>query len=126
MSKENIDVTGRFSTGMTIYVYKDFASSTAAREFADKLVATNKGLETTQEVLKEWDRNTSGFTIHHLRIRAEYPNETGADRNKIVQYSTLPFRKTVYLIVFESPDALWEKTIEKYGLVLDYVIVFGD
>ncbi|MBI5298604.1 MAG: hypothetical protein HY869_24275 [Chloroflexi bacterium] len=35
VSKENIDVTGRFSTGMTIYVYKDFASSTAAREFAD-------------------------------------------------------------------------------------------
>lgn len=126
VSKENIDEVGRFSSGLTVFIFKDFENDDEAEQFGQDLLSKQTAMETTKEVLKTWDHKAGTFRIHHLRIRAEYPKETEENRKKIVHYMTLAANHSVYWAVFESPENLWEQTIEQYGLVLDYIIVFGD
>jgi len=126
VTKENIDEVGRFSTGLSVLIFKDFASNDEAEQFAQDLLVKHANLETTKEVLKAWDHESGISVIHHLRIRAEFPNETEVNKNKIIHYSASIANNSVYWAVFESPESLWEETINNYGLVLDYIVVFSN
>lgn len=126
VTKENIDEVGRFSTGLSVLIFKSFKSNEEAEQFAQKLLRQHANIETTKEILKAWDYETGSGTIHHLRIRAEYPYETEVNKNKVVHYSSLVANNSVYWSVFESPESLWEETVNNYGLVLDYIVVFGN
>jgi hypothetical protein len=126
VSKENIDETGRFSTGLSVFVFYGFNNKTETEEYARSLVAQQKNLETTKEIIKEWDYTTNTYTVHHLRIKAEYPYEDEINQNKIVQYSVMFTNDSVYWIVFESPASQWDQTIANYGILLDYVVFFFD
>lgn len=126
VTKENIDEVGRFSTGLSVLIFKEFKSNEEAEQFAQKLMRQHANIETTKEILQAWDYETGGGTIHHLRIRAEYPYETEVNKNKVVHYSSLVANNSVYWSVFESPERLWEETVNNYGLVLDYIVVFGN
>lgn len=126
VTRENIDEVGRFSTGLSVLIFKDFKSKDEAEEFAQKLLRQHANQETTKEILKAWDHQSDGGTIHHLRIRAEYPQETEVNKNKIVHYSALVANNSVYWSVFESPENIWEETLKKYGLILDYIVIFGN
>jgi hypothetical protein len=74
VTKENIDETGRFSTGLSVLIFKDFNSNDEAEQFAQKMLIQHANMETTKEILKAWDHGSGTSIIHHLRIRAEYPN----------------------------------------------------
>jgi len=126
VTKENIDEAGRFSTGLSILIFKDFASNNEASQFAQDLLAKQVNLETTKEILKAWDYKSGSAIIHHLRIRAEFPEETEVNRKKIIRYSTSIAHNSVYWLVFESPESLWEETVKNYGLVPHYVVLFGN
>jgi hypothetical protein len=125
VTKENIDEVGRFSTGLSVLIFKDFKNNDEAEQFAQKMLANHANLETTKEILKAWDYQSGSSTIHHLRIRAEYPYETEPNQNKIVHYSASIANNSLYWAVFESPESLWEETLKDYGIVLDYIVVFG-
>ena len=126
ISKENIDETGRFSTGQSVLIYKNLKGVTDLDRFAKDLLIDLMHAPTTKETLKAWDYKTDQYTVHHLRVRAEYPNESGPDKNKIVQYSTIPANNAVYLVVFESPEEIWEQTIQEFGIMLDYVVIISE
>jgi len=126
VTKENIDEVGRFSTGLSVLIFKDFKSNDEAEQFAQKMLRQHANLETTKEILKARDYESGASIIHHLRIRAEYPNETEVNKNKVVHYSALIANNSVYWAVFESPESLWEETVNDYGLVLDYIVVFSN
>lgn len=124
VTKENIDEVGRFSTGLSVLIFRDFQDNEEAEQFAQEMLVNHANLETTQEILKAWDYQSGSSTIHHLRIRAEYPYETEINKNKIVHFSASVANNSLYWAVFESPEGLWEETLEDYGIVLDYIVVF--
>lgn len=125
VTKENIDEVGRFSTGLSVLIFKDFKNNDEAGQYAQELLARHANLETTKEILKAWDYQSGSSTIYHLRIRAEYPYETDVNKNKIVHYSASVANNSVYWAIFESPENSWEETVNNYGIVLDYIVVFG-
>ena len=125
VTNENIDEVGRFSTGLSVFIFKDFKSNDEAEQFAQDLLVKHANLETTKEILKAWDNKSGSSIVHHLRVRAEYPNETEVNKNKTIHYSASIANNSVYWGVFESPESLWEETVNNYGIVLDYIVVFG-
>lgn len=124
VTKENIEETGRFSTGLSVFVFKDFKDAEESEQFAQKIIKKQAGLPTTKEILKTWDNQSGNFTFHHLRIRAEYPYETAENQKKIVHYTACTTNNSVYFIVFESPEAIWEDIANDYGIILDYVVIY--
>jgi len=126
VTKENIDEVGRFSTGLSILVFKGFGNNEEAEQYEQDLLAYQASVDTTKEILDAWDYQSGDYTFHHLRIRAEYPHETEVNRNKIVHYSSLVAFNSVYWMVFESPESIWEETLQDYGVVLDYIVILGD
>jgi hypothetical protein len=81
-----------------------------------------RDIHTPTKILKAWDYKTDQYTVHHLRIEAEYKNESGDNRNKIVQYSASLGRNQVILVITEAPANVWDEFMKKHSLVLDYVI----
>jgi hypothetical protein len=124
VTKENIEETGRFSTGLSVFVFKDFKDAEESEQFAQNIIKKQAGLPTTKEILKVWDTQSGNFTIHHLQIRAEYPYETAVNQKKIVYYSTVATDNSVYFVVFESPEAISEEIANDYGIILDYVVIY--
>lgn len=125
VTRENIDEVGRFSTGLTVFIFKGFETEAEAEQFAIDFLRLHMELETTKEVINAWDYEAGAAVVHHLRIKAEYPYETEVNRNKTVQYSTVTVNKQVYVSIFECPDEIAEEIFSDYGLLLDYVIIFG-
>ncbi|MBL8088751.1 MAG: hypothetical protein JNJ43_00375 [Anaerolineales bacterium] len=126
VTKENIDEVGRFSTGLSVFIFKDFKSNDEAEQFSQSMLTQHANLETTKEILEAWDYQSGISTIHHLRIRAEFANETEENKSKVIHYSASVANNSLYWAVFETPENLWEETTNNYGLVLDYIVVFGN
>lgn len=126
ITKENIDEGGRFSTGLSVLIFKDFENNDEAEKFAFNMFRDHSTSQTTKEILNSWDYATDVCVFHHLRIRAEYPYETPENKNKIVHYSVCVANNSIYWTVFESPENLWDETINDYGIILDYVFIFSD
>jgi hypothetical protein len=125
VSQENIDNVGRYSIGQAVFMYPDENIDEDLEGFATGLLADLANASTTTKILDSWDYKADTYVVHHLRIEASYPYETEVNRNKTIQYSTLVFNDAVYLTIFESPTAHWEQVVKDYGILLDYVIVFG-
>jgi hypothetical protein len=84
-----------------------------------------KDVHLTTRVLKAFDYTTDQYTAHHLRVEAEYLNETGDNRNKTVQYSTAALGSRVVLMIFEAPTVEWEQAMQDYSLLLDYFVIIS-
>lgn len=124
ITKENIDEVGRFSTGLTVYIYRDFKDHDEAESFAKTLLVNTSQLSTTKNIIGGWDYNANAAIFHHLRIEGEFSNETENNKNKILHYISLAHKNTVYLVIFESPMSEWETTFNNIGqVILDRLVL---
>lgn len=148
ISQENLEEVDKYSTGQAVLVYRNIDDPEIfATDILRYLMTSDGGemfiydsdqdldsqglasdllnIHKTTEVIKAWDYGTDVYTVHHLRVEAEYPFETGSNKNKIIQYSTAVSKDTVFLMIFETPSDDWDETMENYGLVLDYLVILG-
>lgn len=115
VTEENIDAVGRFSTGLSVFVFTDV---TDPEKYSTDLLAINVAAETTKKVIGAWDYDAGLSVLHHLEIEGEFPYETEVNQNKIIHYVSLSYGETVYFSFFESPAAIWEETKEDFGVIL--------
>jgi hypothetical protein len=124
VTKENIDETGRFSTGLTVFIYRDFNTQDESESFARTLLINISQLPTTKDIIGGWDYKTNSAVFHHLRVEGEFPYETEINKNKISHYISLAQDNVVYLVIFESPKATWETTFIDIGqVILDRLVL---
>ena len=123
-TKEDIDQTGRFSTGLSVFIYRNFKTSTEADNFSTDLLVKTMHFGTTTKVIGAWDSKTTLLTFHHLQIEAAFPYEIEVNSNKTIHYVTASLNNTVYLVSFESPSAIWELTFKTIGhIILDNLVL---
>lgn len=113
VTKENIDDTGRFSTGFTVFMFPDFDSPEKSEEYVIDLLEMHSHLDTTQSY-NAWDTQGELALIHHLRIQAEFPYETESNKHKVIHYGIFSYEDRVYMYIFESPASEWDRATE-YG-----------
>ena len=153
ISKENPLEVGKYSTGQAVVVYSNIENTEEFAKYILYVLATSpnfgllfagaqedtkdflikfpveiymRDVHLTKNVIDSWDYKTEQFTAHHLRVEAEYINETGSSRNKIVQYTALASKNKVHLMIFEVPSNEWDETMKNYSLLLDYFIVLSN
>lgn len=150
ISRENPLEVGKYSTGQAVVVYKNIENADEFAKYILHVLATSpnfgllsadtkentldfltkfppeiyiRDVHKTTKVIDAFDYTADTYTVHHLRTEADYFNETGNNKSKIVQYSTAASKDKVYLMIFEAPSAEWDKTMKDYSLLLDYFIV---
>jgi hypothetical protein len=150
ISKENPLEVGKYSTGQAVVVYKNIQNSDEFAKYILYVLATSpnfgllsrdtkentldfltkfppeiyiRDVHKTTKVVDSFDYKGATYITHHLRVEADYFNETGNNRSKIVQYSTSASKDKVYLMIFETPSADWAETMKDYSILLDYFIV---
>ena len=146
ISRESLEDVEKYSTGQAVLVYKNIEDpQTFATDILRYLLTSDGGemfiynadqdmneqgfmsdmlnIHKTTKVIKAWDYTTDKYTVHHLRVEAEYPYETEANRYKIVQYSTGVTKDAVFLMIFETPIDSWDEILADFGLLLDYMVV---
>lgn len=126
VTKENIEDTGRFSTGLTNYIFKDFTNHEEAEKYAIDLISSFINLETTKNVVDAWDYPTDKITAHHLRIEAEFSYETEINRYKTIHYITSAYENQVSLVILESPSSGWEEAFSIGGTIIDNLVLLID
>jgi len=120
VTKENLDIAGRFSTGFTVFMFSEFESFEEADKYAMNLQTTHINLETTKNVIDAWDTKTDLTTIHHLRIEGEFAYETDESQHKIIHYGTFAYKDRAYLWIIESPASTWEQEFNDFlGVMFD-------
>jgi hypothetical protein len=150
ISKENPQEVGKYSTGQAVVVYSNIEYPEDFAKYILSVLATSpnfgllsadtventqdflirfppdiyiKDIHQTRNVVDSFDYATDQYVVHHLRVEADYHNETGNNKSKIVQYSTVASKDKVYLMIFEAPSAEWDEAMKSYSLLLDYFIV---
>jgi hypothetical protein len=148
ISKENPLEVGKYSTGQAVMVYKNIENSEEFAKYILYVLATSpnfglllegndtqellskfppdvymKDVHQTKNVIDSWEYKTDKYSVFHLRVEADYFNETGSNKSKIVQYSASSSKDRVYLMIFEAPSDEWDETMKDYSLLLNYFIV---
>jgi hypothetical protein len=102
ITKENINETGSFSTGLTINVFRHLASEPAvsyAKKYIGRLAA-DKNVEM-------WTRDFGPFRGFACRFK------DNANGGIIVMHTLMvanPKTNTLYMFIFESPEPEWPTT----------------
>jgi hypothetical protein len=152
-SRENPLEVGKYSTGQAIIVYENIEDPDEFARYILYVLATSpnfgllsadtventqdfltkfppdiyiKDVHQTTKVVESFDYTTDTYVVHHLRVEADYLHETGINKSKIVQYSTISRNNKVYLMIFEAPSSEWDNIMENYSLMLDYFIVLSE
>lgn len=150
ISKENPLEVGKYTTGQAVVVYSNIENAEDFSRYILYVLATSpnfgllfadtpekaqdflikfppdiyiKDVHLTTKVIDSFDYKTDTYVVHHLRVEADYLNETGENKSKIVQYSALSVKDRVYLMIFETPSTEWDEAMKNYSLLLDYFIV---
>lgn len=150
ISRENPLEVGKYSTGQAVVMYQNIENADEFAKYILYVLATSpnfgllsadtientqdflirfppdiyiRDIHTTTRVIESFDYNTDTYVVHHLRVEADYHNEAGNNRSKIVQYSTVASKDKVSLMIFEAPAAEWDEIMRDYSLLLDYFIV---
>jgi hypothetical protein len=149
ISKENPLEVGKYSTGQAVVMYKNIENADKFATYILQVLATSpnfgllsadttentldfltkfppeiyiRDVHQTTKIIDAFDYTTDTYVVHHLRVEASYHNETGNNRSKIVQYSTIASKDKVSLMIFEAPSDEWDETMKNYSLLLDYFI----
>jgi len=100
ITKENIEKTGEFQTGLTVNVFKNRKKSAVeqARDIVDRIAADKHG--------EKWGKDVGPFREFGCRTK-----DTDASGTIIMQTLSVanPKTNTLYLFIFESPESDWEK-----------------
>jgi hypothetical protein len=143
ISREDPRKVSKYSTGQAVLMYDNIDDPDGLAEYILYILANtsdfgfffikNPNVQTTFEYSPELytrdehvtkkvigikEDKVDKTTIRHLRVEAEYPNETEGNRFKTIQYSTIPINNRVYLMIFETPSDLWDEILQKYDIVL--------
>lgn len=114
ITKENIENNGEFQTGLTVNVFrlKKDSSVEKAKIFIDQL-ATKKGGE-------KWAKDVGVFKEFGCLTR-----DTDASGTTVVQTLMVanPKTNTLYLFVFESPQANWDSAWKVGKQILDSLVI---
>jgi hypothetical protein len=123
VTQEDIDEVGRFTTGLSVWVFEDVPE---AEEFSLELLDINVSAETTLRYKGPWDTQAGELVIHHLEIEAEFPYETEVNQFKTIHYLAIPYKGTVYYAIFESPTAEWDDAIKDFGVpLMNYLVILN-
>ncbi|HTO86631.1 MAG TPA: hypothetical protein VMR54_03770 [Thermoanaerobaculia bacterium] len=112
ITREDIDSTGQFETGLTVNVQK-FKKDKATVKAAQLVVAMMQ----PNEVLDEWTTEAGVLKAFGCRVR-----ETEKDHPPlIVHLLAIGNEKTntLYLILFESPEKSWDEAWAKGQVMLE-------
>ena len=121
VTKENIDEVGRFSTGVTVFVFSDDPDPDS---LSIQLLTVNATVDTTKRIIGSWDYDTGLGIIHHMEIESEFPYETEINQHKIIHYLSLSYNGKVFYCFFESPASIWEEMKKDYGAkILDNLAI---
>ena len=113
VTKEFFDIeTGKYSTGMSVKIYRETEN---VDESANEYIFNLTFGETTKKVVDSMQVNSKSntITLYSLLLESEIPDLEPGDPNrkkKMVCNAIADIRnKTLYLMVFESPLALWDE-----------------
>lgn len=117
VTQGNLDVNGRFLIGFTAFMYKGFTNPNDSENFAKQLLEKIRELETTKNIIQDWDYKTDNTTEYHLRIEREFPEEIEENKYKIIHYMTFAYKDRVYLWSLESPAGIFDYVLNDYGII---------
>ena len=114
ITKENIDKSGEFQTGLTINVFRLKKDSAVERgkDLIDQLAATKHG--------EKWAKDVGPFREFGCLTR-----DTDASGTSVVHTLTVanPKTNTLYLLIFESPDTEWDAAWKTGKQIMDMLAI---
>lgn len=117
ITRENIEVGGGYLTGMSVNQINNFAKtySEVPSQYAASIAAE---LASTGEVLLQDVVTSNAYDMNILRVKL-------SDSDIIVHYIIIGMdsRDQVYIIMFESPENLWEQDRQHGVQMLDLFIL---
>jgi hypothetical protein len=114
ITQENIASLGRFETGLTLNVIRGLGGGRAhetARQFIASLASQNEALQT-------WETGTGVLKGYGSEVRVR----ASGHRPAIVIHGLAIANTrtdTLYLVLFESPEARWQVAWEKGRVILE-------
>src|SRR5262249_23086605 len=109
ISKENIDQSGRFQTGLTINVFKNKKDAPArARQYIAE--QANVG-----DVVNLWEAENGPLKLYGLRLHVTHDPPAFTEHVLAIGNSRTD---TLYILMFESPDTSWDEAWKKGDVML--------
>lgn len=134
ITKEDIDATGRFSTGLTVNIKYDVENvDETAKSFISSMVNKNTTTKVLGKGIKVINKaNTKN--IYGVLVEASLPvakNDPNPSPEKTLSYFSIADTqtKTLYLMIFESPRKDWDTEWYQYGVqITEFIsgVVLGD
>ena len=116
ITQEAIDKEGRFNTGLTINVFRNAKQGTAV-EYAKAFIGRIAADKHAGEV---WARQFGPLSSFGCRFKGATANGTPIVHMLMVAN---PKTGTLYLFIFEAPDAHWNDAWAKGEKILDFLAV---
>jgi hypothetical protein len=115
ITRENIDKAGMFETGLTVNVQtvKQNAQETAARFIA--------GIMQANEMLDFYETETGVLKGYGCRVRKTEKDHAPLIMNVLGIGNSRT--QTVYILIFESPEATWDEAWKKGETTLKYFLL---
>lgn len=114
ITKESIENGGEFQTGLTVNVFlrKKGSAVETAKEYIDQLTTKKHG--------EEWARNVGQFKEFGCLTR-----DTDASGTTVLQTLMVanPKTNTLYLFIFESPEANWDSAWKIGKPIIDSLVL---
>jgi hypothetical protein len=134
ITKEDIDVTGRFSTGLTVNIEYDVEN---VDETAWSFITTVANQSITKKVLGEGIKSsnkTNTMILYGVTVEAELPvsnNDPNPNPEKTLSYFSIADiqTNTLYLMIFESPRNEWDSEWNQFGVEVTFSVInaiFGE
>ena len=114
ITKESIEYGGEFQTGLTVNVFRHRKDSAveAAKSYVDQLIAKNHG--------EKWTKDVGAFKEFGCLTRYTDANGTAVFQTLMVAN---PKTNTLYLFIFESPEATWDSAWKTGKQIVDSLVI---
>ncbi|HEY4231421.1 MAG TPA: hypothetical protein VGO79_14730 [Thermoanaerobaculia bacterium] len=109
LSKENIDQKGKFDTGLTINVFKNKKDAPArARQYIAEQAQVG-------DVVNLWEAENGALKLYGARLHITRDPPAFTEHVLAIGNSKTD---TLYILMFESPDATWDEAWKKGEVIL--------
>jgi hypothetical protein len=128
ITKEDIDTTGRFSTGLTVNVKYDVENvDETAKSFVSSMVNQNTTTKVLGKSIKISNKANTKI-LYGASVEAKLPvnkNDPNPNPEKTLSYFAISDTqtKTLYLMIFESPRKDWDTEWYQFGIQITESII---
>ena len=122
ITKEDIDAEGSFQTGLSVnmILLSHLKTGISASEYAKQFIRTATG---EREPLKSWSSTQGPFKAHGCVIRDDSGGPPVFVYNLIIANDRTG---TIYVVLYEAPEAEWEKAWKIGEPILKELIILDD